>query len=64
MHKCGIGEKWNNRVSFETYNVVARKKGFVHYYVNQRTNGPVNAHLISGLSVSTKHTLTKPGLNG
>ena len=26
---------------------------------NQRTNGPVNAHLISGTSISTKHT--KPG---
>ena len=26
---------------------------------NQRTNGPVNAHLISGPSISTKHT--KPG---
>ena len=23
---------------------------------NQRTNGPVNAHLISGPSISTKHT--------
>ena len=27
--------------------------------LNQRTNGPVNAHLISGPSISTKHT--KPG---
>ena len=26
---------------------------------NQRTNGPVNAHLVSGPSISTKHT--KPG---
>ena len=26
---------------------------------NQRTNGPVNAHLISGPCISTKHT--KPG---
>ena len=24
--------------------------------INQRTNGPVNVHLISGSSVSTKHT--------
>ena len=29
--------------------------------INQRTNGPVNAHLISGPSKSTKHT--KPGKN-
>ena len=29
--------------------------------LNQRTNGPVNAHLISGPSISTKHT--KPGKN-
>ena len=26
---------------------------------DQRTNGPLNAHLISGPSISTKHT--KPG---
>ena len=25
-------------------------------YLNQRTNGPVHAHLISGPSISTKHT--------
>ena len=25
-------------------------------YRNQRTNGPVNAHLISGPSINTKHT--------
>ena len=24
--------------------------------VHQRTNGPVNAHLISGLRISTKHS--------
>ena len=29
--------------------------------LDQRTNGPVNAHLISGPSKSTKHT--KPGKN-
>ena len=28
-------------------------------YKNQRNNGPVNAHLISGPSINTKHT--KPG---
>ena len=28
---------------------------------NQRTNGPVNAHLISGSSISTIHVHTKPG---
>ena len=27
--------------------------------LNQRTNGPVNAHLISGPSISTKHTNLK-----
>ena len=26
--------------------------------MNQRTNGPVNAHLVSGPSISTKHTKT------
>ena len=26
---------------------------------NQRTNGPVNAHLISGPSISTKHTIPR-----
>ena len=31
-------------------------------YLNQRTNGPVNAHLISGPSNSPKHT--KPGKQG
>ena len=39
-----------------------RQKGsiFVKMF-NQRTNGPVNAHLISGPCISTKHT--KPGKN-
>ena len=33
----------------------------VHTITNQRTNGPVNAHLISGPRISTKYT--KPGKN-
>ena len=31
-------------------------------YRNKRTNGPVNAHLISGPSINTKHTI--PDKNG
>ena len=32
-------------------------------YRNQRTNGPVNAHLISGPSVNTKHTKPEQTVN-
>ena len=28
-------------------------------YINQRTNGPVNAHLISGPTISTKTSFAK-----
>ena len=31
---------------------------------NQRTNGPVNGHLISGPIISTKRTCIKPDYNG
>ena len=35
---------------FENVNI----SNFLAKYLNQRTNGPVNAHLISGPTVSTK----------
>ena len=40
-------------------NFCQRRNTFI--YKNQRTNGLVNAHLIFGPSISTKHT--KPGKN-
>ena len=40
-------------------NRVMRKMPFAYAIKYQRTNGPVNAHLIPGPSMSTKHT--KPG---
>ena len=35
--------------------------GIIMLLINKRTSGPVNAHLISGPSKSTKHT--NPGKN-
>ena len=38
------------------HSLMASKKVFFIFRPNQRTNGPLNAHLISGPSISTKHT--------
>ena len=43
----------NSALHFRNFNVLQDPTQ------NQKTNGPVNAHLISGPSISTKHT--KPG---
>ena len=37
----------------------AERASFTSEEHNQRTNGPVNAHLISGLTISTKTSLAK-----
>ena len=48
LHRLCIASTSCNRSN------IATKK--LKIYENQRTNGPVNAHLISGPSISTKHT--------